>query len=218
MNDKNSELEQEGSTEKKLQLIETPPEKAISWGDLKEERIGGTVLAVEPYLATTVTILKGEVPDFPEEENASHKSRTSYKSRKGDCCEGVEIKPECRIVNLSLANNFRDLKISLWGKHECGLQSIAAFVAQVTYQPTPTGRDRILTPIRVNGQMLGGFVRYNDCPSAEKERHATLTVSTNAIIGTVFAVQIAVKSCCNVSNVHGQDDPCVKVSSDRLII
>ncbi|MDH5479984.1 MAG: hypothetical protein OEX11_04400 [Nitrosomonas sp.] len=197
------------------ELVSIAPTTGLDYAFLDPGKIGGKVLSIKPFMTNMVTFLEGEYPIFLDEDIKYQKANA--------CCEGQPIKPRCRIVSISLTKDFSNLKVRIWGKHVCGIQSIAAFIAKVKYEPLqqqPGGPQvilRKLTPVSINGQILGDFKRYS-CPSNIKTRVYVATLPTNAIVGDVFTIRTAVKSCCNKSDVHGLDNPCLGDSGDQLII
>jgi len=186
--------------------------------------VRGQVLEVTQVSIGLVTTLAAKLPRLGP---APRQAPARRKQDEDDCCEGQPIRPTCRFVNIRLTPNFANLLVTVEGRHVCGIQSIAAFLASVTYIPVPPAPgappgaprviERRLRPITVGGQVLGAFEQF-PCPSNIQRRQAQLTIPTRGVIGTVFAVVSATKSCCNVADVHGMDDPCMLTSSDRLII
>lgn len=175
----------------------------------------GEMLSIEPRFLNMVTVLEGEPPILVD----------AGKSRKkpNNCCDGVPIKPQCLIVSETLDANFRNLAVKIRGTHVCGIKSIAAFIALVTHQALPQqpGQPlvilRKLKILRVGGEMVAAAKTYS-CPSNTKSRTFTATFPTAGFIGKPYCVRIAVKSCCNVADIHSMDQPCLGDSGDRLII
>ena len=189
----------------------------MSW--LTEAVQDGEILAIEPTTVNIVTVLDGELPKYPEYEKVSRK--------KNSCCDGVPIQPRCTIVNQRLNPTFTKLQVNVTGSHVCGIRSIAAYIALVTYVPLPrppglppgipAAIKRTLTRLRVGGQLVADAKIYR-CPSNVRTRTFTASFPTQNFIGKNFAVVYAVKSCCNVSDIHHLDKPCIGHSGDRLII